>query len=148
MTIFDHIRNLTVDKKPVNTYSDEDMKSFNPYMINIWLSMDKSLIEYIDMFQKYTVGLLNKRDAYKLYLGILPQKKLFLKYVKCKSNNNVYDEIATLINLKTDLSVSIIEMSEYIQLFFSKNDIIYTLTKIGVDNNKMKSIIKQYMNLI
>ena len=51
-TIFDHLANITWKKKDWNSISELDQKSFSPYLINRWLSMNPDLIEIVDMFQQ------------------------------------------------------------------------------------------------
>ena len=50
-TIFDHLANITHKKVPWEKLSDLDQKSFSPYLINRWLSMNMGLIEIIDFTQ-------------------------------------------------------------------------------------------------
>ena len=63
-TIFDHIANITWKKRSWSSMSELDQKSFSPYLINRWLSMNPDLIEIVDMFQQYTIGPLNKKHVY------------------------------------------------------------------------------------
>ncbi len=67
-TIFDHLAGITYKKTPWESLSEADRKSFSPYLINRWLSMNEDLIEYVDAFQQYTIGPLSVREVYKLYL--------------------------------------------------------------------------------
>ena len=60
-TLFDHLANITWKKKPWSELSESDQKSFTPYLINRWLSMNPDYIEIVDMFQQYTIGPLNKK---------------------------------------------------------------------------------------
>ena len=88
-TIFDHLANITWKKKMWSDLSEPDQKSFSPYLINRWLSMNPDLIEIIDMFQQYTIGPLNKKHVYQLYYEILPKQKIFTKYVRAKRWINI-----------------------------------------------------------
>ena len=81
-TIFDHLANITFKKTDWNSLSELDQKSFSPYLINRWLSMNPDLIEIVDMFQQYTIGPLNKKQVYQLYHDILPKQKMYTKYIK------------------------------------------------------------------
>ena len=80
-TIFDHITQLTHKKKEWNQLSETDQKSFTPYIINRWLSMHPDLIEYIAMFQQYTIGPLSKKHVYQLYLDFLQKAKMFASFL-------------------------------------------------------------------
>ena len=86
-TIFDHIANITYKKVPWENLSELDQKSFSPYLINRWLSMNIGLIEIIDLFQQYTIGPLSRKHVYQLYYDILPAKKMFSKYIKGNKRN-------------------------------------------------------------
>lgn len=84
-SIFDLISFITDQKKPWDSLSEAEQKEFNPYMINRFLSMDLFLTEAINDLQKYTVGVLSKKDVYNLYLHFLPQQRFYLKYIKSKA---------------------------------------------------------------
>jgi len=45
--IFEHISGITDKKTPWDVLSDADKKSFTPYIINRWLSMN---IDFIELF--------------------------------------------------------------------------------------------------
>ena len=51
-TIMEHIQNLTIKKVPWEEYSDLDIKSYFPFMIERWLSMDPTLTDIIAVFQE------------------------------------------------------------------------------------------------
>ena len=73
-TLFDHLANITWKKKPWSELSETDQKSFSPYLINRWLSMNINYIELVDMFQQYTIGPLNKKHVYELYFDFMPKQ--------------------------------------------------------------------------
>ena len=66
-TLFDHLANITWKKIPWSKLTESDQKSFSPYLINRWLSMNMDYIELVDMFQQYTIGPLSKKHVYQLY---------------------------------------------------------------------------------
>ena len=84
MTIVDWVNQLLVHKKDWNDFSESDQKTFNPFIINRWLSMDREFIEIVNFFQKYSIGLLEPKDTYKWYRDILPKGKRFNRYIKGK----------------------------------------------------------------
>ena len=77
MTIIDWINQVLVHKKPWDSFSESDHKTFNTFIINRWLSMDKEFCEYINMFQPYSIGLLEPKDVYTFYCNLLPKGKRF-----------------------------------------------------------------------
>jgi len=96
-TIFDHIAHLTHKKKSWDKLSELDQKSFSPYLINRWLSMNEGLIEIIDMFQQYTIGPLSKKHVYQLYYDVLPKANVRAKYIKGKKADKYNKDLVTFV---------------------------------------------------
>ena len=96
-TIFDHISGITAKKKPWEKLSETDQKSFTPYIINRWLSMHPDLIEYIAMFQRYTIGPLSKKHVYQLYYEILPNANVRAKYIKGKKADKYNKDLVKFV---------------------------------------------------
>jgi len=96
-TIFDHISGITAKKKPWEKLSETDQKSFTPYIINRWLSMHPDLIEYIAMFQQYTIGPLSKKHVYQLYYEILPNANVRAKYIKGKKADKYNKDLVKFV---------------------------------------------------
>jgi hypothetical protein len=96
-TIFDHISGITAKKKPWEKLSEPDQKSFTPYIINRWLSMHPDLIEYIAMFQQYTIGPLSKKHVYQLYYEILPNANVRAKYIKGKKADKYNKDLVKFV---------------------------------------------------
>jgi len=67
-SLFDHLSGITDKKVSWDSLSEVDRKSFSPYMVNRFLSMNMDFIELVNEFQKYTIGELSNREVYKLYL--------------------------------------------------------------------------------
>ena len=83
-TIFEHLSGIKEKKVSWNSLSDMDKKTFSPFIINRWLSMNTDLLPIVNILQKYTIGLLSARDVYKVYFDYLPKQKTFDKYIKGK----------------------------------------------------------------
>ena len=81
-TIFQHIANITHIKADPESYSESDWKSYSPFMVNRWLSMNREYTGIIDATQKYYS--LPKKLHYKMLLSLLPKKRIFMKYIKGK----------------------------------------------------------------
>ena len=69
-TIFDHLSGITDKKTPWDKLSEVDRKSFSPYMINRWLSMNPNYLDLVNELQQYTIGQLDARETYTLYYEI------------------------------------------------------------------------------
>jgi Bacteriophage clamp loader A subunit len=129
-SIFDHISHLTDKKVSWDTLSEIDKKSFSPYMINRWLSMNIDFIELINELQRYTIGQVSAAETYKLYYDILPKQKQFNKYIKSKKEDKYNAKLIELISIH--FSISNKEAMEYIDMYIEK------------DVNDLRKIIKQY----
>ena len=138
-TLFDHLANITWKKKPWSELSETDQKSFSPYLINRWLSMNINYIELVDMFQQYTIGPLNKKHVYQLYFDFLPKQKSFNKYIKGKKQDKYNKELVKLI--ADHYQVAKIEAEEYISLL-EQTEISSLLKKYGKTDKEIKGLLK------
>jgi hypothetical protein len=129
-SIFDHMSNLTDKKKPWHSISEADQKSFTPFIINRWLSMNMDFIEVINELQRYTIGQISPAETYKLYYEFLPKQRQFNKYIKGKKADKYSTELVKL--LSQHFCVSEKEATEYIELLESTN--------VG----EIRSIVKLY----
>ena len=138
-TIFDHLANITWKKKPWSELTELDQKSFSPYLINRWLSMNSDLIEIVDMFQQYTIGPLSKKHVYQLYFDFLPKQKSFNKYIKGRKQDKYNKELVKLI--AEHYQVAYNESEEYINLL-NKDDITNILKQYGKNEKEIKGLLK------
>ena len=51
MTIFDFFKQVTTDKKPWLSFTEDEQKAFNPYMLHKIVSMTEAYIEVANMGQ-------------------------------------------------------------------------------------------------
>jgi len=138
-TIFDHLANITWKKTPWNTLNEASQKSFSPYLINRWLSMNPDLIEIVDMFQQYTIGPLSKKHVYQLYLDFLPKAKMFAKYIKGKKMNKYNKDLVTVI--ANHYQIARIEAEQYIDLM-EQSEITELLKRYGKQEKEIKILLK------
>ena len=118
MTIIDWMNQLLVHKKPWDSFTESDKKTFNTFIINRWLSMDVEFIEIVNYFQKYSIGTLESREVYKWYCDILPRGKRFNKYIKGKKSKK-YDN--SLVDVLIDyFECSKLHVEEYMGLLDKK----------------------------
>ena len=143
-TIFDHLANITNKKTPWSTLTEQDCKSFSPYLINRWLSMHPDLIEIVDMFQQYTIGPLRKKHVYQLYHDILPKQKMYAKYIKGKKMDKYNPELIKF--LAEHLHCSKSESEEFIGILLlnesGRNRLVELLKKYGHTDKEIKKLLK------
>ena len=141
-SIFQHIANVTHIKAKSETYTESDWKSYNPYMMNKWLSMYKEYAHLIDYTQKYYS--LSKPLHYKMLSSLLPKNKVFTRYIKGKKSIKYNPELIDI--LYKHYQVSKDEIKVYIELFIRDKvrilSLISILEKYGYDKKQIKKLIK------
>lgn len=94
-SIFDNINDVFYNKTSWEEYSETDRKKFSPFMMNRWISMNPDYISIINYLQRYTVGILDNREVYKLLKDLLPKIKFFTKYIKADKSED--EKISTTL---------------------------------------------------
>jgi hypothetical protein len=140
-TIFEHLSGITDKKTQWNKLTEADHKSFSPYIINRWLSMNYDLIELVDALQQYTIGNLDTKHVYELYYDLLPKQKYYSKYTKGSKTEKYNKDMIELI--ASHLSVSIAEATEYVDIWMNTNKLplIEILKKYGKTEQEIKKCI-------
>ena len=139
MTIFDWINQINYEKKSWDLFSKAEQKTFNTFIINRWLSMDEELIQIVNYFQKYSIGLLEPKDTYMWYRDIIPKKKRFNKYIKGKKAMKYDSELITTICKYYETSKN--ECIEYIEMM-DKKQLISILELHGKEPKQIKKLLK------
>lgn len=84
LNLFDHINNLTSVK---HQYSNDDLTSYPPYVINIAFSMSQTTVLVAnEMNRRHNTSARMNKDFYQ---NILPQGKIYLKWKKSKKDDIV-----------------------------------------------------------
>lgn len=136
MTLFDWLKELTGKKRDWDSFSDKEKESFNPYMVNRFLSMHQPFIELINYVQ--TIPYTNKEKYYRLYCNLLPKQNVWLKYIKPKMkqpNKNLLETIASLYEVSTRQAASWVSILD-------KKYIKEALQKQGLQDNEIKELFK------
>ena len=135
MKIFDWLGQITCYKKPWDSFTEAEQKTFNTFIINRFLSMRSSWTDMVNELQLYTMGIPMKNgDVYKLYCDVFPKESrpAFMRYIKGKKEKK-YDEF--LLNIITEYyHISKSEATDYL-------DILY-LSKEG--KSELKDILQKY----
>jgi hypothetical protein len=89
MEIFDYIKNILFNKNPYKTQNIEEIKKYNPFLVNRWISMfDEECANVVN----HTTNKMNfcqndKEMQYKLLLNIIPKKGFKkIEYIKKSVN--------------------------------------------------------------
>lgn len=136
MTLFDWLKELTGKKRDWDSFSDKEKESFNPYMVNRFLSMHQPFIELVNYVQ--TVPYTNKEKYYRVYCNLLPKQNVWLKYIKPKMkqpNKKLLETIASLYEVSTKQAASWVSILD-------KKYIKEALQKQGLQDNEIKELFK------
>lgn len=97
-SIFQLLSCLTDKKTAWEDLTDADRKNFSVYMVNRFISMDMDLIFLVNYLQTYNMAGMQPREAYKVYLDLLPKKKMWSKYIKATGTdkNSLNDKLVKL----------------------------------------------------
>lgn len=144
--IFEHMSGITDKKTPWDVLSDADKKSFTPYIINRWLSMNMDFIELVNELQRYTIGQISPEETYKLYYDILPKQKQFNKYIKGKKADKYNPALVELLSMH--FLVSEKEAMEYIDMYqeTSLNTLKEIIKKYGKTDKEVEKLLKNEKN--
>ena len=95
MTIFNWINQINYEKKSWDSFSEAEQKTFNTFIINRWLSMDEELIQIVNYFQKYSIGLLEPNLCNAIRCKITTPT-ITNGNTKCKLKNLFNNALSTL----------------------------------------------------
>lgn len=136
MKIFDWLNQITYEKQPWNSFTEEDKKSFEPYMIHRFLSMNPDYIEFVNLVQTFPYT--DKEKIYNIYLYMIPKKKMFLKYIK---SSRAKRQEKLLKHIASYYECSLGEAEEYIDIL-RENGVKNILNQLGVEEKEQKKLLK------
>jgi dsDNA-binding SOS-regulon protein len=141
-SIFDHMSGLTDKKKPWGNLNEVDKKSFTPFIVNRWLSMNMDFIDIVNELQRYTIGQVSPAETYKLYFDILPKQKQFNKYIKGTKSDKYNQNLVEL--LSQHFLVSEKEAKEYIDIYLDTNveELKLIIKKYGKTDKEVTTLMK------
>ena len=136
MSIFDWLKEITYNKSPWNSFTEEDRESFNPYMIHRFLSMNLDYVDFVNTVQ--TVPYTNKERVYNIYLYTIPKRDMWLKYIKSTKTKR---QEAMLKHIATYYECSLGEAEEYADIL-KDIGVKSILKQLGVDDKEIKKLLK------
>jgi len=139
MTIVEWVNQILMYKTPWENFDESEHKTFSPFIVNRWLSMDDDFLEIVNFFQKYSIGLLKPKDTYKWYCDVLPKGKRFNRYIKGKKQVKYETELVEIMCRHYETSKQ--ECIEYIGML-SKNALREILELYGTESKQIKKLLK------
>lgn len=133
---FNVLKNLTETKVSFKDLSQEELKDVNPYLLNRYLSMNKDYIDIVNYCQFIPQD--KKEQYYKIYLGLIPQKKVWLNYIKSKVKQPDKNLLKILANY---FECSTREIKDYLKIISieKQQEILYQL---GYETDEIKKLYK------
>ena len=136
MTIFDWLKEITYNKSKWESFTEEDRKSFEPYMIHRFLSMNPEYIEFVNLVQTFPYS--DKEKTYNIYLYMIPKNNMFFKYIKSSKKKKQESLLKYIANY---FECSFGEAEEYIDIL-RESGVKSILTKLGVEEKEQKKLLK------
>jgi hypothetical protein len=136
-SVFDWIKAIIDTKPSWETFSPEQQKQFNNYMIHRFLSMNPKYIEIVNYVQGLNIK--EPKKIYEVYCFMIPQSKnTYSAYIK-SNTKKASPEVAQHVAEYFECSVN--EADEYISLT-DKKWLENILTAKGIDEKEIKKLIK------
>ncbi len=130
MTLFDHLINITEDKRLWSDLTSEEQKTANIFMIRRFVSMD---MEYV-RFSNYCQMALHSsyEDSYNFFVRVLPRKKTFFSYLKKAKGSDIHPDL--LESVKRLMEVGEDEAEENIQTLVVTGQIDEFIKEAGFED--------------
>jgi hypothetical protein len=137
MIIFDFLKEITGNKSPWSSFTEEDKKQFIPYIIHRYISMYEPYIDVANYAQLIPSN--DKEKIYQFYCNMIPKNNVWLKYIKGSRKKTDEELLKYIANFYT---ISLGEAEDYIY-FLKKEGVEEILKKSGVDEKIIKEMIKK-----
>ena len=134
--IFDWLQHITLYKTPASEFTDNDWENFNSYMVHRFISMSPYYVEVADYAQSMLPTM--KKEIYNFYREMLPKKKVWLQYIKSKTeaiNKDLVEDIAKYYEVGAADALSYIAV-------MTKEEISITLGEMGKDEKEIKKLLQ------
>lgn len=142
-TLFDHLKEIT-EYQNVNyfeTLSVEDKKTWSNFLIIRFLSMNRDWVDLIGQLQP-AIQELEPEYLYRVLITIIPKRRVYLKYIKGKSEDKYEKWLIELV--VRDFYVSRSDAVDYLNILYGTKEgretIIYICEKYGTPPEKIKKL--------
>lgn len=135
--IFGWLEEITVNKSPLSSISDESWDTWNSYMVHRYVSMNQDYIDIANLVQK--INPQNKKQIYSIYKEMIPKRKMWLKYIKNEAKKD-QKELEEYIAKYFDCSLG--EAEHYIDIL-RDTGVKSILDEMGVEEKEIKKLLKK-----
>ena len=135
--IFGWLEEITVNKSPLSSISDESWDTWNSYMVHRYVSMNQDYVDIANLVQK--INPQNKKQIYSIYKEMIPKRKMWLKYIKNEVKKE-QKELEEYIAKYFDCSLG--EPEHYIDILRGTG-VREILNEMGVESKESDKLIKK-----
>jgi hypothetical protein len=137
VNIFGWLEEITVNKSPLSSISDESWDTWNSYMVHRYVSMNQDYVDIANLVQK--INPQNKKQIYSIYKEMIPKRKMWLKYIKNEVKKE-QKELEEYIAKYFDCSLG--EAEHYIDILRGTG-VREILNEMGVESKESDKLIKK-----
>lgn len=134
--LFGWLKEITLYKSDIGDITEDSWKSFQPFMVNRYLSMNPDYIEIVNYIQKFSNS--PKHQFYTMYKNIIPKKQVYLKWI---GNKKQSQNVELVEKLSKYFVISKREIVDYLEIL-KKKDIKEILESMGEDEKDIKKLLK------
>lgn len=138
-TIFDHLNAIYTDKtvEYFDSLEEKDLKTYNQYMLNRFISMNPTQALVVDEIQQYYP--IPDKAHYQYFADALPRGKRYDKYVKPSKKVEYKEWIIEMVSKHYEVSKK--EAVEYLDIYYQQNK--NTLKELCMFYGKTEKEIKE-----
>lgn len=127
---------ISTDKKPWDQLTKQEQKEFDVFIVNKMLATNQDYVELVNLMQMHHN--MSKEQSYVMFLRLLPQKKIYIDYIKAKTEK-VNKELLEILSKHYEIS------NYSARLYYngmSKDNTLELLTKLGYDDKQISKLLK------
>lgn len=142
-SLFDHLKAITQYQSEdyFDKISEEDVKSWSNFMLLRFMSMNDELMPIIEELQPLVQNL-EPEMFYKTFIGLIPKKSYYSKYIKAKGVTTYEKWLIELV--AAEFEVSQRQAEEYLQILYAtkpgRETIKHICEKYGTDPKLIKKL--------
>ena len=127
---------ISTDKKPWSSLTKQEQKEFDLFIVNKMLATNPDYTELVNVMQMHYN--MPKEHSYTMFLRLLPKRKIFIDFVKSKTEKVNKDLLELLAN---HYQISKDEAKMY-YFRMGKSDVTNLLTRLGYDDKQINKLLK------
>jgi hypothetical protein len=145
ISLFDHVKHIRQIQDPnyYNNLSEDDQKSFNPFMIIRALSMDSHLVEDMASLYQYFDKIPNPQ-LYTLLIGLVPKSFQYSPWIKSKflrHNKELLEVVAKRFEISTHQS------NAYINILLrskeGQEELVNICKAFGMEDSEVEKLFEE-----